>query len=32
MAKLKTIYVMPGFSDFGKLMSHLGNVSVKMLS
>ena len=32
MAKLKTMDVMPGFSDFGKLTSQPGKISVKMLS
>jgi hypothetical protein len=32
MAKLKTMVVIPGFSDFGKLMSQLGKISVKMLA
>ena len=32
MAKLKTMDAIPEFSDFGKLMSHLGKISVDMLS
>ena len=32
MAKLKTMHVIPGFSDFGKLISQPGKLLVKMLS
>ena len=32
MAKPKSMHVILGFSDFGKLISHLGKISVNMLS